>query len=104
MLNRSNSFLQDDYFDNKKKEKKAKTCRILVICLIVAIAFSLLFTIIFGTLYGTELAVTVALKKNISESCLTYECNDLLQLICKNQICTCNGSLYWNGYSCATYP
>jgi hypothetical protein len=93
--------------DDKEKQiekRKNKTFNIVIIFLIAFAAILFILAAIFGGLYGSALAITIASKKNFSESCLTAQCNDALLLSCINEICVCNGNTYWNGYSCASYP
>ena len=117
MLNRNNSIISQPIFstiaeekqedENLKKDendKNSKTFRLIVASILVFTAVILLLVVIFGGLYGSSLSQSVALKKNFTESCLTNKCNDALQLICLNQICSCTATMYWNGYSCASFP
>ena len=102
LIPESNQKQQDQ--DEIDAKRKSKTFRLVIIIFLILTAIIMVLVAVFGTIYGTTLAQTVALKKNFSDSCLTYKCNDALQLICVNQLCSCSATMYWNGYSCASFP
>ena len=116
MLSRNNSIISQPHFsvikqeekqeeeNLKETETKSKTFRLIVISILIFTGVILILVVIFGALYGSALVQSIALKKNFTESCLTYKCDDSLQLICLNQICSCSSTMYWNGYSCASFP